>query len=97
MGVVFLSFRWTEGEPAHFASCLVEMKCQCPSRVEWAEVAVLLVELDDGSQRRRNLGSNLMAVLVGRDVNNKDYENVFRNGALEVDEQQDGERYLNSD
>lgn len=86
MGVVFLSFRWTEGEPAHFASWLAEMKCQCPSRVEWAVVAVLLVELYGGNQRKKSLGSNLMAALVGKDVN-KDYESVFRNGALRVDEQ----------
>lgn len=80
---MFLSFRWCKCEPAHFASCLWAMKCRRPSRAEWAKGAVLLVELDGDSQRRRSLESNLMAVLVGKDVN-KDYGSVFRNGALRV-------------
>lgn len=81
---MFLSFRWRECEPAHFASCLgEEMICRRPNRAGWAVGAVLLVVLDGGSQRKRSLESNLMVVLVGKDVN-MDYESVFRNGALRV-------------
>jgi hypothetical protein len=79
LAMVFLSFRWTEGEPAHVDLYSVVSRCQRQSRTEWAVGAVCLVGQDGDSLRKRSLECDLMVVLVDRDVN-MDCGSVVRTG-----------------
>jgi hypothetical protein len=51
--VLFLSFRWTEGEPAHVDSYSAGTKSLRRSQTEWGVVVVLPVALDDDNQQGR--------------------------------------------
>jgi hypothetical protein len=79
--LTFLSFCWTEGEPAHLGSCLAAVKRQHQSRFGWVVVAVLMAVLYGGIRRKKNWARNLKVAGRGRDM---DCGNVDRNGALKV-------------
>jgi hypothetical protein len=81
--LTFLSFCWTEGEPAHVGSCLAAEIRRYQSRIDSAVVAVLLAALCGGIRREKNWARNLKVALVGRG-RDMDCGNVDRNGALKV-------------